>query len=199
MAPLTLYDVIVDNTPHQVGIFGCTRATSLQPTEINTLTQQVVGDQDITIVLADADFIAGAQHLLFATIHALTAFSRQTNRATTKQMEILRFAAAKRQISHALNLLGISKSTRRFAGVLVNSTASALQSSYEMLLELTEAKDNAKVLKLTTSKKAKAIQEIFQITADELRTICPASKPAERYKALQKLVFERCALQAISR
>lgn len=199
MAPLTLQDVVIDNTPHLVGIFGCTRTIALLPTEINTLTQQVVGDQDITLVLVDADFIAGAAHLLFATIHALTAFSRNTNRATTKQMEILRFAAAQRQISQALKLLGVSKATRRFAGVFVNSKASSLKAAYRTLLELAKVTDNVKVLDLKTSEKAKTIQGVFQITNQELTAICPSSKPADRYQALQKLVLDRCALQTISR
>jgi KEOPS complex subunit Cgi121 len=199
MAPLALQDVVIDNAPHLVGIFGCTRSIPLLPTEINTLTQQVVGDQDITLVLADADFIAGADHLLFATIHALTAFSRKANRATTKQMEILRFAAAQRQISQALKLLGVSNATRRFAGVLVNSKASSLKAAYQTLLELAKATDNVKVLDLNTSEKAKTIQDVFQITNQELTAICPTSKAADRYQVLQKLVFDRCALQTISR
>lgn len=199
MAPLTLHDVVIDDTTHQVGIFGCTRTTPLLPTEINTITQQVVGNQDITLVLADADFIAGADHLLFATIHGLTAFSRKTNRATTKQMEILRFAAAQRQISQALKLLGVSKSTRRLAGVLVDSAIASLKAAYQTLLKVTKAVDNIEILDLKTSEKAKAIQEIFQIANDELDAICPTSKPAKRYQALQKLVFDRCALQSISR
>ncbi|MFX1509822.1 MAG: KEOPS complex subunit Cgi121 [Promethearchaeota archaeon] len=199
MAPLILHDVDIDNTPHQVGIFGCTRTTPLLPTKINTITQQVIEDQKITLVLADADFIAGAEHLLFATIHALTAFSRKTNRATTKQLEILRFAAAQRQISQSLKLLGVSKSTRRFAGVLVTSTAAPLKTAYQKLLEIAQATDDVQVLDLKTSKKAQAIQNLFQISNAELAAICPMSKPAERHQALQKLVFDRCALQAISR
>jgi tRNA threonylcarbamoyladenosine modification (KEOPS) complex Cgi121 subunit len=114
-------------------------------------------------------------------------------------MEILRFAAAQRQISQALKLLGVSESTRRFAGVLTNSNVAELESAYQVFLKLTEATDDPSVLILNTSKKAQMIQSVFQIPDEELEAICPSKKEKARWLALQKLVYDRCALLAIAR
>ena len=199
MAPLIMQEVLIGTNLHQVGIFGCTRTQSLTTEAITNITQQLTAKHDLVFLIVDADYVAGADHLLFATIHALTAFSRNSNRASTRQMEILRFAAAQRQISQALKLLGVSKSTRRFAGVLTNSNAAELESTYQNFLKLIEASDDPTVLTLSTSEKAQAIQSVFQIPNEELEAICPSRKQNERWVALHKLVYDRCALLAIAR
>jgi tRNA threonylcarbamoyladenosine modification (KEOPS) complex Cgi121 subunit len=199
MASLIMQEVFIGTTPHQVGIFGCTRSKSLTTDAITDITQQLTTNPDFTFLIVDADYVAGADHLLFATIHALTAFSRNSNRASTRQMEILRFAAAQRQISQALKLLGVSESTRRFAGVLTNSNATELEFTYQKFLKLVEATDDPSVILLSTSKKARTIQSVFQIPDEELEAICPSQKQKDRRMALQKLVYDRCALIAIAR
>jgi len=199
MAPLMLREVSIGHTTYQVGIFGCTRSTPLIPDEIIAIPKKISSKQDLTFLLVDANLIAGADHLLFATIHAYTAFNQHTNRASTREMEILRFAAAQRQISQAMSLLGVSKSTRRFAGVLTNSTSTVLEPAYLEFLKIAEASDDATVLELNTSEKAQVIQEAFQIPNEELKAICPSQDSRKRRLALQKLVYDRCALLAISR
>ena len=199
MALLNVQEVLIGTTPHQVGIFGCTRSKSLTTDNLTDISQQLTAKHNLVFLLVDADYVAGADHLLFATIHALTAFHRNNNRASTQQMEILRFAAAQRQISQALKVLGVSDSTRRFAGVFVNSNVTELESAYQDFLELTEATDDPLVIVLNSPKKAQIIQSVFQIPDEELEAICPSHKQKERWVALQKLVYDRCALLAIAR
>ncbi len=199
MAPLIVQEVFIGTSPHQVGIFGCTRSKSLTADAITGITQQLTASPEFAFLIVDADYVAGADHLLFATIHALTAFSRNSNRASTRQMEILRFAAAQRQISQALKLLGVSESSRRFGGVLTNSNAAELESTHQDFLKLAEVTDDPSVLLLSTAKKAQMIQSVFQIPDEELEAICPSPQQKERWDALQKLVYDRCALLAIAR
>ncbi|MHA2406517.1 MAG: KEOPS complex subunit Cgi121, partial [Candidatus Hermodarchaeia archaeon] len=180
MAPLIVQEVFIGTSPHQVGIFGCTRSKSLTTDAITDITQQLTTNPEFAFLIIDADYVAGADHLLFATIHALTAFSRNSNRASSRQMEILRFAAAQRQISQALKLLGVSESTRRFAGVLTNSNAEELKSTYQDFLKLADATDDPSVLILNTSKKAQIIQSAFKIPDEELEAICPSQKQKGR-------------------
>ncbi len=199
MAPLILQEMLIGPNTHHVGIFGCTRSTSLQPEEIIDISQQLTAKTNITLLLVDADLIAGTDHLLFATIHAFTAFFKKTNRASTQEMEILRFAAGQRQISQAITLLGASESTQRFGGVLANSTPATLETTYLKFLKLAHASDDATVLELNTQEKAQAIQAAFKISDDELNAISPSNKPQDLIHSLQKLVYDRCALLAISR
>jgi tRNA threonylcarbamoyladenosine modification (KEOPS) complex Cgi121 subunit len=199
MSPLLVQEVFVGTEMHQIGVFGFTRSTPLMPDLITELTRQVKSTHKLTLQLVDADLVAGPDHLLFATLHAYTAFHHKTNRASTLAMEILRFAAAQRQIAQALTQLGVSNSTRRFGGVLTNSTASSLETAYRAFLSIVEGTDDSSILEITSEQKEHAIRETFQIPKDELVAISPSMKREDRRQALKKIVYDRCALLAISR
>ncbi len=55
----------------------------------------------------DADGIAGSEHAVHATIHAIKAFSRKENIAKDMGLEICVRTSGQRQISQALKMLGI--------------------------------------------------------------------------------------------
>ncbi len=57
----------------------------------------------------DADLVFGAEHLLVAWEHAERAFERGTNVASDRMMEVLLFAAGERQITAALEKLGLKE------------------------------------------------------------------------------------------
>ncbi len=199
MAPLFLEEVVIGHTIHQVGLLGCTLSASVLPAKLLEITQQIAMNHQLEFLLVDADRVASADHLLFATIHALTAFHHGTQRASTLTMEILRFTAAQRQISEALDLLGISESTEHLGGVLITSKRAQLEIAYATFLKLANATDDSSVLDLTSVKKEKVLQSIFQISTKELNTIAHSNRVRDRRSALQKLVYDRCALLAITR
>jgi KEOPS complex subunit Cgi121 len=66
-------------------------------------------DLDCTIQLLNAQGIAGRDHAMHAAIHALKAFQREENIAQDLGLEICVRASGQRQISQALNLLGIKE------------------------------------------------------------------------------------------
>jgi KEOPS complex subunit Cgi121 len=199
MSPLLHQKVFIGSDIHQVGIFGFTRNSPLMPETINDLSQQVMSAHHLTLQLVDADLVAGSDHLLFATLHAYTAFHNGTNRASTLAMEILRFIAAQRQISEALTNFGVSDATRRFGGVLTNSAVAPIETAYLEFLAVVEGTDDITVLEITSEEKEQAIREAFQIHEAELDAISPSKPLEDRRQALQKLVYDRCALLAISR
>jgi tRNA threonylcarbamoyladenosine modification (KEOPS) complex Cgi121 subunit len=186
-------------TQSHVGIFGGTLFQSVVALDLIELAQKVASEFNATIQLVDAKNIVSPNHLLFATIHALTAFDRGTGRASTLGMEILRFAAAQRQISQALNLLGLSESTKHIGGVIVGENTSQIQNTFHTFLDQTKIATDQTVLELTSKKKERAIQDTFQISNEELEAITVSTNAKERKQALQKLVYDRCALLAISR
>jgi KEOPS complex subunit Cgi121 len=199
MTPLILENVLIGATPHQIAVFGFTRTQPLQPNAINDIAQDVMEKRNLTLQLVNADLVAGSDHLFFATLHAYTAFYHKKNRASTLAMEILRFAAAKRQISHALKVLGVTKSTRRFGGVLTNSKSTTLEDAHQDFLSSIEATDDVSVLDITSAKKAQSLQTTFEISDTELDAVCPSDSPEAKKQALQKLVYDRCALLTLSR
>ena len=199
MAPLSLNEVIIGSTIHQIGVFGCTPLQSQTSQNLVDITQKVATTHNVTIQVVDAKYIVSSNHLLFAAIHALTAFHHGTQRATTLAMEILRFTAAQRQISQALKIIGITKTTQHLAGVLVNQTSSLLLTSYQEFLNQTNSKDNSTVLSIKSKDKEQVIKDAFQLTNQEVKTISHSNRVADRRSALEKLVYDRCALLAISR
>jgi tRNA threonylcarbamoyladenosine modification (KEOPS) complex Cgi121 subunit len=199
MAPLFLNEVIVGSTAHQIGVFGCTPLQSRTPQSLVELAQRVATAHEVTIQVVDAKYVVGPNHLLFAAIHALTAFHRGTQRATTLAMEILRYIAAQRQIAQALKIIGITKSTQHLAGILLNQTSSRLQTVYKELLIKTNGTDNPRVLLITSKEKEQEIKDVFEVTNQELKAISQSNRATDRRSALEKLVYDRCALLAISR
>ncbi len=59
------------------------------------------------IQLMDSEGIAGREHVIHATIHAIKAFSRKENIANDLGLEICVRTSGQRQISQALKMLGI--------------------------------------------------------------------------------------------
>ena len=63
---------------------------------------------DVTIQLFDAKKnVAGPQHLYFAAVNALNVFSKKTNISNNLEVEALLFASAQRQITKAVEMLGL--------------------------------------------------------------------------------------------
>lgn len=181
-----------------VGLFGVTLKQLFSPEALFTLLEPVTTTTEANIQLVNADYIASLDHLFFATLHALTAFHRNTNRASTLPTEILRFAAAQRQISKALDALGLDQYTERIGGILVHTDSSHLQRAYQDFLRLVPCTETPGVLNVTSPEKLACIQEQFQITDLELETVASTARFSDRQQAVQKLIYDRCALLAIS-
>ena len=199
MTSLLLQEARVGPTLYHIGIFGGILAKAGTSSDLVELAQQIASNHDATFQLVYADTVASPKHLLFAAIHALTAFHRGTQRASTLAMELLRFAAAQRQISQALNLLGITDATLHLGGVIIGESVSKIQNVHQDFLRLANLTDDPVVLEINSKTKERVIQDAFQITARELDAIMVSESSEDRIEALQKLVYDRCALLAISR
>lgn len=83
-------------------------------TQINEISQ------DCTLQLLNADGIAGYEHALHAAVHAIKAFERGENIANDLGLEICLRASAQRQISKALDILGIKNGEMNICAVALN-------------------------------------------------------------------------------
>jgi KEOPS complex subunit Cgi121 len=199
LSPLLLHEVYLAKPSRSVGVFGCTLAAPLAVATLLEHGRKVGTRFNVTLQLADASCIAGASHLSIAAMHALRAFERGTKRADVLGTEILRFAAAQRQITRALSLLGIKNGARGIGGILLGASGETLLKAYQAFLGLIGATDDPAVLEITTPAKAAAIQSLFEITPTEVDATATSRRPQDRYHAIMKLVYERCALLATSR
>jgi KEOPS complex subunit Cgi121 len=72
----------------------------------------------IEILLMDADLILGKVHIESALEHASRAFERGRNAATTKMLEVMLYASGERQLSSAIEKMGVKAATTRVAVVV---------------------------------------------------------------------------------
>jgi KEOPS complex subunit Cgi121 len=122
-------------------------------TQINEISN------DCTLQLLNADRIAGYEHALHAAIHAIKAFERGENIANDLGLEICLRASAQRQISKALDILGIREGNMNICVVAVDCRGDVI----EELEKILEERDD-KVLKPDVN----ILKEIYKISDAEI-------------------------------
>lgn len=90
---------------------------------------QMINDLNLecTVQLMDARAVAGKEHVFNAAIHALNAFKREENIAKDLGLEICLRASAQRQISRALDVLGIKAGEMDICVVVVGCNEDVME------------------------------------------------------------------------
>ena len=137
---------------------------------ITNFTELMININEIskncTIQLLNADGIAGYEHILHATIHAIKAFEREDNIANDLGLEICVRASAQRQISKALNILGIKEGQVNICTVAVNCNEN-IRDKLEAILGKTDdevLKPDENILKKTYNISDTEIKTMKNIT-----------------------------------
>lgn len=116
-------------------------------------------EDDGIVQLMDARAVAGREHALHATAHAIKAFERGENIANDIGLEICLRTAATRQISKALRMVGLKEGPMEICAVLINSnkedTLSRMFKRDDTVLE-----PNIKYLK-----------RLYNLTEDEIEVV----------------------------
>lgn len=131
--------------------------------DISTILKKVDSIKDnccnnCIIQLMDANAIAGKKHLLHGVIHAILSFKRGTNLANDLGIEVVLRTSAQRQISKALNVLGLKEKEMDIAIVLINCPDYFIEELSEIFIR----DDN--VLKPKTP----ILKDIYNISDEEL-------------------------------
>ncbi len=84
-----------------------------------TMSDTININSDCTVQLMDADGIAGKNHAVHAAIHAIKSFARKENISNDLGLEILVRASGQRQISEAIQMLGIKNGEMNICAVTV--------------------------------------------------------------------------------
>lgn len=136
----------------------------------------------------DADLIATEEHLYFAVLNALQAFKSKTGCSKSVAMETMLYASAQRQISKAIEHIGVKPTSCNLAVAIVAEDEKQVETQLKALTEYFGCAPDGTVLQLTEPKTQK-IKAAFQVTETELKT-----QKEEVQKALVDLVIERMAL-----
>jgi len=146
---------------------------------------------DVTIQAMNAELIAGEEHIKSAVKKALRAVGRNRNITNDLGLEILLYAAGRRQIERAL-AMGVSESEgeKRVAIVIVDASA---RGGKDLEVVAEEVKRKIRVQEEPISKleleykgdKKEGIKKFFDITEAELKAVGESK--------LKQLVLERVA------
>jgi KEOPS complex subunit Cgi121 len=159
-----------------------------------SLLKNIARKYDVTIQAMDAELIAGGEHIISAVKKAIRATERKRNITSDLGLEILLYAAGRRQIERAF-AMGVSVSEgeneKRVAIVIVDASARR-EKDLEMVAEevkrklgLQEEPISELALEYKEDKK-EGIKKFFDITEAELKAV---GEPK-----LKMLVLERVAM-----
>jgi len=116
---------------------------------------------DCVIQLLNADGIAGEEHVIHATLQAISSFKRKDNIANDLGLEICVRASGQRQISKAINILGLKEGLNNICAVMVDCNDQAIE-----CLERLLGKRDDTILKPDEN----GLKDIYHITDEEIKT-----------------------------
>ncbi|KAF5436966.1 KEOPS complex protein [Candidatus Methanophagaceae archaeon] len=155
-------------------------------TEFLSLLKSIAHKYAVTIQAMDAELIAGEAHIKSAVIKAIRAVASKRNITNDLGLEILLYAAGKRQIERAF-AMGVTEGENKVALVIVDATTEK-----DLAVVVEEVKKETKLeeapireLDYIEAKKAN-LEEFFNITDAEINAVGE--------KKLKMLVLERVAL-----
>ncbi|MGB7532922.1 MAG: KEOPS complex subunit Cgi121 [Halobacteriota archaeon] len=154
----------------------------------------IAHEYDVTIQAMDAELIAGEEHIKSAVKKALRAVERNRNITNDLSLEILLYAAGRRQIERALAMgVSVSEGEKRVAIVIVDASARG-EKDLEMVAEEVKretmmAEEPVQELELGSEHnedKKEKLKRFFEISDDELKAVGESK--------LKQLVLERVAM-----
>lgn len=143
----------------------------------------------------DAQRVAGRRHLYFATLFALKAFSEASNVSESIAMEALIQSSAQRQVSRAIERLGVKPGMSDVAILLVSKDEEELGAAFTRLKAASGELIDEDLLEISPAK-FNGLRSLFGISERELAAERDAQDPAS---ALVNLVVERMTLEASRR
>jgi len=145
---------------------------------------------DVSIQFFNANLIATWEHLYFAVLDALKAFSSKRNISKNLAVEIIVYASAQRQIRKAIEFVGIKSSCTNVAVIIVSNNSGAVEVGVSSVSKYFGKEPDERVLDLTPTK-TENIRKAFAITDAEMAIV---TKNNDVNRALVDLVIERMAL-----
>ncbi len=150
---------------HEIRVLGFSTVVRDIPDlieEVNDIISNLNGttSNSCVIQLLNADGIAGEEHIFHATQQAIYAFKREENIANDLGLEICVRASAQRQISKALQILGLKEGLNNICAVVVDCN-----SCMDKELELILGKRDDTLLKADTVH----LKDIYQISDEEIK------------------------------
>ncbi|MEM1586554.1 MAG: KEOPS complex subunit Cgi121 [Candidatus Bathyarchaeia archaeon] len=160
----------------------------------NTLNMIRAKFRGCHIQILDADYVAGFEHIFFASLNALKAFKAGYNISKSLPIEILLFASGQDQIKNAIELLGVKETTQNIVVVIVAEKRDEALSALNFIINAFGWEADQSVINLT-DEKIPHIIGAFKISQPELE----ASMRGSLKDAVESILIERAALLVAQR
>lgn len=147
---------------------------------------------NIPLQIVDATFIAGTNHALFATVNALNAFKQGNNLSSHLEVEVLLYLSAQRQISKAIELIGVKTYTDHIIVILLPSSCEEAQRLELILQQSVSGQRDDSVINLDEKKRIPLMQA-FNITPVQIQ-----ATTKQGLEALEALIIEKSAMLAVA-
>ena len=149
-----------------------------------------LADSEVQIMRADR--VAGPEHLFFAAENAVRALRRGHGRSKSLAMETLLFTSGQRQISRAVDLLGVTPQTKEIVVTIFSKQSLSDDKLNSVAQSVLGGKRQDVVIELNSRNKIRELCRTYGISAKELAA---AQLPSEKADSLVKrLIVERSAL-----
>lgn len=163
---------------------------------------QVLGElgkrfPEVCMQLVDLTQVAGSRYLLLAALNAIKSFQSKHPIAKTLSMEILLYTAASRQISEAINRVGVSSKTNHVGALAVGASQEEVRSAGEFLSQLFKQPSNDQLVDQWTQARVEAVRSAFEIGDKEVKAII--RKDEKTWTAIERLAIERSAMLTIKK
>lgn len=147
--------------------------------------------EGVQVQLLDAGGVAGPRHLFFAAFNALKAFSQGQNLSKSLAVEALLYASGQRQITKALEMLGVKSDAPNVAVLAISHSEAEALSIEGAVPGLIGGVLDEEVLDVDDSKVRK-LMRLFGLTETAVKT----RDGSDEKRGVSELILEIGALLA---
>jgi KEOPS complex subunit Cgi121 len=146
----------------------------------------------VEVQLLRAELVAGQDHLSFAARNALHSFKGKRRRSKSLAVEYLLYVSCQRQISKAIDLLGISPVDRQVLLVALSESKEDLEKLEREACSIIGGEPDMNLVEIGSDRKLRSLQKAYCVTNREMEA---ARLPGESDPdVLKRLIIERSAL-----
>ncbi len=149
----------------------------------------------VQVQLVRADRIAGREHLNFAAGNAVKAFRQKRNRSHSLAMELLLYGSCQRQISRAIETLGVTPGTREVALMALTRDTDVYDRLARAAQEESGGVLKEDVIEIRSKRKVLELKRAYRIGGAEMGAARLSGETEG--EVLTRLIVERSALLAL--
>ena len=150
---------------------------------------------DVSTQFVDLDKVPGSRFLFLAALNALKSIRSDHPISKTLSMEILLYTSARRQITEAVRLVGITPDTRRIAVFVVGQEEPSVASAVELVSENVGGASDDSILDDWSPTRIRNVRSIFGVGTKELEATLKKDESVSL--GIQRLAIEKSALLTI--